>query len=171
MAAKNLTIEKLLSVDKQITYKVMGKSMLPMIIPNRDLVTIRSKHPDEVFKEDDIVLYRQKGNLTLHRIVGVMPNKEYILLGDNCSRKEYGISDNDIIGLLTRFKHNGYSYTIDSPKYMDYVKSLRNHRDIRRYSKLVYDIIIQHLTFLQTKTYVKAKRFLYSMIVFKIKFD
>lgn len=171
MEVKKIVIENLLSVDKQITYMVNGKSMLPMIIPNQDLVTIRSKKPNEVFKEDDVVLYRQKGKLTLHRIVGVRPNKEYILLGDNCSRKEYGISDNDIIGLLIRFKHNGCSYTVDAPEYMDYVKSLRNHRSIRQYTKLLYDIIIRHFTFLQTKRYIIARRFLYSMIVFKIRFD
>ena len=81
------SIEDVLNSFGSITYKVSGKSMMPMIVPNRDIVTVKRKTEDMKLNINDIVLYHQKGKLILHRIVAVLPNSRYVILVDNCSRK------------------------------------------------------------------------------------
>lgn len=161
------SIEDIILTEGVVTYKVKGKSMEPMIIDNRDLVTIRRKKVSDHFVENDIVLYRQKGNLTLHRIVEVLSNGEYVMLGDNCSRKEYGIHDDDIIGILTSFKHNGTHYELTDAIYLSYVQELREKEHIRTRRKLIYDIIVNHLGFLPANVYAKIKNILKKLILYK----
>ena len=164
------SIEDVLNNCGTVTYKVFGKSMEPMISPNRDIVTIQRKTNNVELHENDVVLYRQKGKLILHRIVEVVPGGEYIILGDNCSRKEYGIYEDDIIGVLTSFKHNGIHYDIKDSKYTDYVNRLRASENVRTKRKLIYDILVQHLQFLPTSLYFKLKTILKKLIVYQISF-
>ena len=164
------SIEDVLNSFGSITYKVSGKSMMPMIVPNRDIVTVKRKTEDMKLNINDVVLYHQKGKLILHRIVEVLPNSRYVILGDNCSRKEYNILEEDIIGVLTSFKHNGIHYETTDERYADYVKRLRNSEFIRTKSKLIYDIIVQHLTILPSPFITKVKTCLRKLIVFQIEF-
>ena len=131
------SIEEILHNNGSITYKVLGKSMEPMIVSNRDIVTVKRKSDGVKLYENDVVLYRQNGKLILHRIVKIQPNGEYVILGDNCSRKEYGILENDIIGVLTSFKHNGVHYEVTDQKYVEYIKRLRNAEYTRTKRKLI----------------------------------
>ena len=155
-----IPITKLLEDEEFVTYKVMGKSMEPMIRHDHDLVTIRRKRVGEHFHENDVVLYRQKGILTLHRIVDCLPDGKYVLLGDNCSKKEYGISNEIIIGVVTSFKHNGLHYDIKDTRYLEYVQHLRLTERKRMRRKLLYDILVQHLGFLHPHLLTKIKSFL-----------
>lgn len=164
------SIEEILHNNGSITYKVLGKSMEPMIVSNRDIVTVKRKSDGVKLYENDVVLYRQNGKLILHRIVKIQPNGEYVILGDNCSRKEYGILENDIIGVLTSFKHNGVHYEITDQKYIEYIKKLRNAEYTRTKRKLIYDIIIHHLHFLPVFLSSKLKSVLKKIIVYKITF-
>lgn len=164
------TIEEALNRCGSITYKISGKSMEPMISPGRDVVTVQKKANGVTLQENDVVLYRQKAKLILHRIVEVRPNREYVILGDNCSRREYGIVEDDIIGILTSFKRDGVHYEITDSRYIDYVNRLRDSEYIRTKRKLLYDIIVRHLQFLPDCTYSKIKYFLKQVIVLKISF-
>jgi signal peptidase I len=166
---KNSIVEVLNNCGS-ITYKISGKSMEPMISPNRDIVTIKRKTNREKLHVNDVVLYRQKGKLILHRIVKVLPKGEYVILGDNCSRREYGICEDDIVGVLTSFKHNGVHYETTDSKYIDYVKRLRETENVRTKRKLIYDIIVQHLRFLPSSFYSILKSFLKKKIVYHISF-
>ena len=166
-----MTIENVLRTEKMITYKVVGKSMEPMIIPNKDLVTIRAKDSDESFSENDVVLYRQKGKLTLHRVVSVQAGGEYVLLGDNCSVREYGVKESDILGVLISFKHNGSHYDVLDPRYLKYVHEIRAKERNRIVRKRVYDIIVQHLGFLPNGLKIRVKTLLKKLIVYKIDFN
>ena len=164
------SIEEVLINYGSITYKVSGKSMEPMISPNKDIVTIKRKTNSTKLFENDVVLYRQKGKLILHRIVEVLPKGEYVMLGDNCSRKEYGIFEEDIIGVLTSFKHNGIHYDLTNQKYTEYIKKLRDTEYTRTKRKLIYDIIVQNLQFLPNSLYSKIKSILKKLIVYQIAF-
>lgn len=63
------------------------------------------------------MLYRRPpSHYVLHRIVEVREN-DYVILGDNCLNKEYGIKDEDIIGVLSKFVRNGKEYTVDNKNY------------------------------------------------------
>lgn len=164
------SIEEVLKNHGSITYKVSGKSMEPMISPNKDIVTIKRKTNSTKLYENDVVLYRQKGKLILHRIIKILPKGGYVMLGDNCSRREYGVLEEDIIGVLTSFKHNGIHYDITNQKYTEYVKKIRETECTRIKRKLVYDIIVRHLEFLPYSLYSKIKSILKELIVYQITF-
>ena len=164
------SIEEIINSEGIITYKVIGKSMEPMIVPNKDLVTIRRKRDNEYFSENDVILYRQKDKLILHRITSVLPKGEYVLLGDNCSIREYGIKNSDILGVLISFKHNGIHYDVSDVKYLKYIQELRNKERERIVRKRIYDISIQHLNFLPDTWMTYIKNFLKRKLVCKIEF-
>ena len=164
------SIEELLASEGVITYKVRGKSMEPMINSIHDLVTIRKIDVSDKFTVNDVVLYRQKGSLTLHRIVDVSQDGTYVLLGDNCSRFEYGILRQDIIGILIRFKHNGKIFDTHDPKYIKYINELNSVRSVRMARKLFYDIIIQHTRFLHPSFHNRMKAIMKKLIILKLDF-
>lgn len=164
------SIEEALNSFGCITYKVSGKSMMPMIIPDRDIVTVKKKAESMKLNINDVVLYHQKDKLILHRIVEVNTDGKYVILGDNCSRKEYNVSEDDIIGILKSFKHNGVHYETTDIKYAEYVKKLRNSESKRTKRKLIYDIIVQHLDFLPSSLYKRVKSCLRKLIVYQIEF-
>lgn len=143
---KNVGIAQTLALEKRITFKVSGKSMLPMLIPNRDLITIKFLEDDELLSINDIVLYyNHRNKLTLHRIVNIN-NGLYCLLGDNCSKKEFDIKKSDIIGKLVCFKHRGIHYELNDIKYLNYVSYIRKNELKRMKSKFIYEIIVQVLS-------------------------
>ena len=55
----------------------------------------------------------------LHRIIQVRED-DYVILGDNCIGKEYGIRDEDIIGVLTSFTFRGKNITVSDWRYQIY---------------------------------------------------
>ncbi len=57
----------------------------------------------------------------LHRVVEVREH-DYVILGDNCLNKEYGIRDEDIIGVLTAFVRNGKTIRMESRGQMLYAR-------------------------------------------------
>lgn len=115
-----LTFERILKNDGVLTYRTQGRSMEPMLHEMRDLVTLVRK-TDERCKLHDVVLYKRGGRYILHRIVEVREH-DYVILGDNCFTYEYGITDDDILAVMVAFIRKGRNYTMDSPRYMRYVR-------------------------------------------------
>lgn len=114
------TFEEYLQQFGTLIYKNVGTSMLPMLKQGRDLFSVRKKG-EKRCKKYDVILYRRPpGQYVLHRIVEVREN-DYVVLGDNCVRKEYGITDEDILGVMTSFVHNGKTYQADDLRYKVYV--------------------------------------------------
>ena len=100
------------------TYTCSGISMLPLLRQRKDLFTIEK--PKGRCKKYDVVLYkRPPESYVLHRIVEVREN-DYVILGDNCFYKEYGICDEDIIGIMTSFVRNGKQYLVSNKWYRLY---------------------------------------------------
>ena len=114
------TYEEELNRSGSFTYTCSGVSMLPMLRQHKDLFTIDRKQGR--CKKYDVVLYKRKsGAYVLHRIVKVCEN-DYIILGDNCLNKEYGIKDEDIIGVLRSFVRNGKEYPVCHKGYQLYAR-------------------------------------------------
>lgn len=116
----NIGLEDILKRDGVLVYKTRGKSMLPMLRQNRDLVTIRPVSGR--LKRFDVPLYRRKsGGYLLHRIIAVTENG-YVIRGDNTYTNETDVTDSDIVGVLTSFRRNGKDCSVDSKSYRLYVR-------------------------------------------------
>lgn len=83
----------------KIIYTNVGDSMMPLIKQGRDVLIIEKNNGR--LKKYDVPLYRRdSGQYVLHRILKVQES-DYVICGDNRSRRETGITDRHIIGVLT----------------------------------------------------------------------
>ena len=113
-----VSYEEYLAEHGSMTYTNVGRSMLPLLRQGRDLFVLEKKGPGRC-RVGDVVLYRQGEKYILHRVVGVREN-DYVILGDNCVRREFGITDEDIIGVMTGFVRNGKEHRVTEPGYRLY---------------------------------------------------
>lgn len=120
-----LSYEELLERDGEFVYKACGTSMMPMIEPGKDMVYIKKRpyNSDGSFaplKKNDVVLYKRGEKYVLHRVANVFGNGEgrnYITYGDNNRRLEYGIRDEQIIGVLDKVIKGGKEIDPKSIRY------------------------------------------------------
>ena len=103
--------ESYLAEHDSLTYRMTGVSMLPLLREGRDLFTVRRKEPGERCRPGDVVLYRRPpSHYVLHRVMQVR-NEDYVILGDNCIAREYGIRDEDILGVMTGYVRKGKAHS------------------------------------------------------------
>ncbi len=117
--SKENTIERILEQDGVFTSTTVGISMKPLFKDRRDTIIITP--PSGRLKKYDVPLYRRGDDYVLHRIVEVLPDS-YIICGDNCLNKEYGITDGDIIGVLTEFYRKGKHGSVTDRGYRAYAR-------------------------------------------------
>ncbi len=114
-----MTYEEYLEKYGKLIYRNVGTSMLPLLKQGRDLFIIEPVNGERC-KKYDVVLYRCPPNkYVLHRIVEVR-EKDYVILGDNCINKEYGILDKDILGIMTSYIRNGHTRSCKDWRYQLY---------------------------------------------------
>lgn len=121
------------------TFTPKGNSMLPMLRNNRDTVTLAK--PSFPLKKYELPLFvRKNGQYVLHRVVGTSQGK-YVMRGDNQFVNEYGIEEEQIIGIVTSFTRKGKKYSSDTFSYQIYcrvwVASVRiryYYRRVRRFA-------------------------------------
>ncbi len=113
--------EQLEQLEKYGSYLISpkGNSMRPMLRPKKDIVEIHKlNHPA---KRYDLVMYtrgaKQQG--IIHRVHRVR-EKDYVIVGDNCWRREY-IPREQVAGIVTRFCRNGKWIESDNRLYRIYV--------------------------------------------------
>ena len=113
------SFEEILEQDGKLIYTNVGDSMYPLIRQGKDLMVIEKV--DGRLKKYDVPLYRRTtGKYVLHRILKVREN-DYVICGDNRYHKEYGITDEQIIGVLTAIIRNGKELSVHNWKYKFYV--------------------------------------------------
>ena len=95
----NKDIEKILSEEGVYVSSVVGRSMYPMLREGRDTVAVTPVSGR--LKKYDVALYRVGEKYVLHRVVRVLPDS-YICCGDNCVVLEMGITDGDVVGVLSK---------------------------------------------------------------------
>ena len=122
------SIEDYLNERGTLTYSNVGVSMMPLLRQGRDLFTVRKKGPERC-KVGDVVLYkRPPDKYVLHRIVEVRRDS-YVILGDNCVNREYGVTDSDILGVMTGYIRDGKEHSVTEQAYLDYTaRILRNEK-------------------------------------------
>ena len=113
------TYEEIIAREGKLVYTNVGISMLPLLRQGRDLFIVEKRGPERL-KAGDVVLYRRPPDkYVLHRIVEVR-EKEYVILGDNCINREYGITDRDILGVMTGFVRDGKQHAVTERGYRLY---------------------------------------------------
>ena len=115
-----VTFEELLEKDGYLVYTNVGTSMLPLLRERRDIIEICRKDPAVRCKRYDAVLYKRGDKYILHRVLKVRP-KDYVICGDHNIWREYGITDDQILGKMTRVIRDGKSIYPTDWKYKFYV--------------------------------------------------
>ncbi|MBP5460832.1 MAG: S24/S26 family peptidase [Lachnospiraceae bacterium] len=94
-----------------------GISMWPMIRNKRDIVEIHKLETPA--KRYDLVMYVRGDIGVIHRVHHVREDK-YVIVGDNCWRKEY-IDRERVVGIATKFYRNGKWIDVTNRWYRIYV--------------------------------------------------
>ena len=128
--SKGISYEEYLEKNGSLTYSNVGVSMMPMLREGKDLFKVRKKDKRRCCRGDVVLYRRPPDKYVLHRVIEVRPN-DYVILGDNCVKKEYGIKDSDIIGVMTGFVRNGREYTTKDLSYVIYKEVILNTVAVR----------------------------------------
>lgn len=113
------TFEEELAKSGKLVYTNVGTSMMPLLRQHRDLFIIKKK-TEERCRKYDTVLYKRGDNYVLHRILKVTPT-DYVICGDHCYRREYGVTDKQILGIMTGFVRDGKEIPVTDKRYLLYV--------------------------------------------------
>ena len=131
-----MNFSEYLKLNGTLTYTNVGTSMMPLLRQGRDLFTITKKTAARC-KAGDVVLYeRSPDKYILHRIIKVREN-DYVILGDNCVYKEYGITDKNILGVMTSYTRAGVEHSINSLGYKIYTFLIMHTIEARIFLKKV----------------------------------
>ncbi len=112
-------IDEVISKGGEFKINPNGVSMLPVIRPGRDSVTLIL--PLDL-KKGDIVLYRRDNDkFVLHRIMSIK-NDRFIMCGDNQKVIEYGITKAHILAKVKDIYIDGAKLNQEGEEYKKYIK-------------------------------------------------
>ena len=113
------SFEEILARDGRLVYTNVGDSMEPLIRQGRDLLVIERRRGR--LRKYDVPLYRRdSGQYVLHRVLRVRED-DYVLCGDNRWSREYGVTDKQILGVLTAVIRDGTELAVTDRRYRLYV--------------------------------------------------
>ena len=122
-------IRERLAEGKSVTFTPYGVSMLPMLRPGRDTVTISPITGR--LKKYDVPLYRRDcGKYVLHRVIKV--EDTYTIVGDNHIWWETDVRDDQMIAVVTSFCRDGKTISVQSLGYKIYCRFWHHTRFVRR---------------------------------------
>lgn len=120
LEAKVYTFDEMLQEKGYLIYTNVGVSMMPFLRERRDIIEIRQKDRATRCRRYDVVMYKMGNKYILHRILKVRQN-DYVICGDHNFRREFGVTDDRILGVMTRVIRNGKSIATDNIWYKLYV--------------------------------------------------
>lgn len=112
-------IEDVLREEGVFVSTTGGVSMFPMLRNRKDTIIVTPY--EGRLKKYDVPLYKRGSSYILHRIIEVRPDS-YVIRGDNCIQKEYGITDEQILGVLTGFYRGAKKVDMGGFGYKFYVR-------------------------------------------------
>lgn len=122
-------MREVLESGGEFTFLPGGESMLPMLVPGRDSVSVIK--PSGRLKKYDLPLYRRDdGSFVLHRVIKVLPDG-YVMRGDSQYLKE-PVRDEQITALLSAFTRKGRRISAGSFLYRAYCRIWVNVYPLRR---------------------------------------
>ena len=105
MSADSVTFEEELNRSGRLAYTNVGVSMMPLIREGRDVLVIEKRDVKEIRRLDAVLFRRRgvtgRGAYVLHRILKVLPDGKYWIIGDNCTSGEI-VAAEDVLGVLTQ---------------------------------------------------------------------
>lgn len=114
------TYEAELDRHGSFVFTNVGTSMMPLLRQHKDLFQITKKTNERCKKYDVVLIKRASGQYVLHRILKVR-GKDYVLCGDNQICREYGVTDDQILGIMTKVIRGGVTLFVTDKKYRIYV--------------------------------------------------
>lgn len=117
--ADTATYESYLATGEKLISPFKGTSMMPLLKQGRDVFIVEGKGAGRCQKGDVVLYRRPPASYVLHRVVAVRET-DYVILGDNCVRREYGITDGDILGVMTGYIRKGREHSITERPYRAY---------------------------------------------------
>lgn len=131
-------IEEKLRAGGSVTLEITGQSMLPLLVQGRDSISL--VRCDEKLKKYDLPLYRRAdGSFVLHRVIGVRRGG-YVMCGDNQYEKEYPVTDDQIIGVVSSILRDGKHICVGDVEYIKYVKRRVRSRAFRRAKAHIFKV-------------------------------
>ena len=119
-----LSFEDVLNRDGRLVYTNVGVSMSPLIREGRDVLIIEKcntsapkKYDAVLFKRDNV---KGRGEYVLHRIVKILPDNNFYIVGDNDTTGEI-VNINQILGVLTGIHRGEKQVDFTSLKYRAYI--------------------------------------------------
>ena len=112
------SFEEELEQNGSLVFTNKGRSMMPLLRQDRDLMVIEKKGPERC-KKYDVVLFKRGEKYVLHRILRVR-EEDYYIVGDNRRKGEY-VRDEQILGVLRQVVRDGKTIEMDDPDYLRYV--------------------------------------------------
>lgn len=113
------TFEEELKEKGVLIYTNVGTSMRPLIRQGKDVMIIKSVDTGKLKKMDVPLYKRDSGQYVLHRIIKINKNG-YVIRGDNTYSNEYGVTDSQVLGVLTGVIRNGKEISVNSFWYKVY---------------------------------------------------
>ena len=127
---EGLSYEEYLDRHGSLTYSSVGVSMLPLLRQGRDLFTVIKKGPERCRPGDVVLFRRADGQPVLHRVLEDR-DEGYVIMGDNCVEKEYGIRDGDILGVMTGYVRAGREHSVGERAYKAYTSFIMHTVSLR----------------------------------------
>lgn len=112
------SFEKMLKEKGYLVFTNVGTSMLPLLRERRDIIEIRPVNGR--IKKYDVALYKRGNMYVLHRCLGSLSNGNYIFAGDNNYGREYDVTDEMILGVMSAVIRNGKNLSISDWRYKAY---------------------------------------------------
>ncbi len=145
------TFEEILNKDRALVYTNVGFSMMPLLRQRKDIIEIRKKTQGRC-KKYDVILYKRNGRYILHRIIKVLPG-EYKVLGDHNTWFDKNVTDDMILGVMTRIIRDGKSITSENLWYKLYVHLWCDFYPIRFFLIRAKALIYRCLRFVKRKVF------------------
>ena len=92
MGENAITFEEELNRSGRLVYTNVGVSMMPLLRQGRDVMLIEKRDPKDLRRFDAVFFKRPgvtgRGAYVMHRILRILPDGNYWIVGDNCTSGE-----------------------------------------------------------------------------------